>query len=69
MELAKALDELETARKTALDAAVAAGKYRCCSWLDAEGQVQRAINKARRVIEKPVGEKVEKAAKETKSKK
>jgi hypothetical protein len=50
-KLQSALGNLEKARVAALEAAVADGIYRACGALDAEGPVQRGVNKARKALE------------------
>ena len=45
-----ALTNLEKARTTALESAIAERAYRLCAVLDADGHVQRAIDRARRTM-------------------
>ena len=45
-----ALANLEQARTTALEAAIADRAYRLCVILDADGRIQRSIDHARRMI-------------------
>ncbi len=58
--LQSALGNLEKARVTALEAAVADGVYRACSALDTDGPVQRGVNKARKALEGKAAPKTEK---------
>ena len=48
--LSDALVALEKARDTALQAAIAEGLYRACSSLDQDGPVQRAVERARKLV-------------------
>jgi hypothetical protein len=55
-KLTVALVNLEKARTAALDAAIADRAYRLCVVLDADGHVQKGIDRARRMLngnEKP----------------
>ena len=45
-----ALTNLEKARTTALEVAIAERAYRLCVVLDADGNVQRGIDRARRML-------------------
>jgi hypothetical protein len=49
-KLSAALTNLEKARTTALDAAIAERAYRLCVVLDSDGRIQRSINRARKMI-------------------
>lgn len=49
-KLTGALVNLEKARTAALDAAIADRAYRLCVVLDADGHVQRGIDRARRML-------------------
>jgi hypothetical protein len=49
-KLNAALANLEKARNTALETAVAERAYRLCAVLDGEGHVQRAIDRAKRML-------------------
>lgn len=49
-KLNAALTQLEKARTTALEAAIAERAYRVCVVLDADGHIQRGINRARRML-------------------
>jgi hypothetical protein len=60
-----ALTALEKARTAAMEAAIAERQYRLCSVLDENGNVQRGIDKARRMLA-PKAEKAEKATKTSK---
>jgi hypothetical protein len=48
--LSASLNALEKARETALQATIAEGLYRACSSLDQDGPVQRAIERARKLV-------------------
>lgn len=50
-KLLAALTALEKARTTALETAVAERQYRLCAVLDQDGLVQRAINRAHRLLQ------------------
>jgi hypothetical protein len=50
-KLNAALTNLEKARNAALDAAISERAYRLCVLLDANGNVQRSIDRARRMVE------------------
>jgi hypothetical protein len=59
-KLTVALVNLEKARTAALEAAIADRAYRLCVVLDADGHVQRGIDRARRMLnskEKPATKK------------
>jgi hypothetical protein len=58
-KLNAALTNLERARASALDAALGERAYRLCVLLDAEGRIQKSIERARKMI----------APRETKTKK
>lgn len=45
-----ALTNLEKARTTALETAIAEREYRLCVVLDADGRIQRSIDRARRML-------------------
>jgi hypothetical protein len=49
-KLTVALTNLEKARNAALEAAIADRAYRMCVLLDGDGPVQRAVEKARRLV-------------------
>lgn len=49
-KLTQALTQLEKARTTALEIAIAEARYRLCPVLDGEGQIQKGINRARRLL-------------------
>jgi hypothetical protein len=49
-KLHAALVNLEKARTTALEVAIAERAYRVCAVLDADGHVQRGINRAHRML-------------------
>jgi len=49
-KLNAALSNLEKARTAALDAAIGDRAYRLCVVLDADGNIQRGIDKARRML-------------------
>jgi hypothetical protein len=59
-KLSSALTNLEKARETALAAAIGDRAYRLCVVLDADGQVQKAINRARRMLAPRVEKKTSK---------
>ena len=49
-KLNAALTNLEKARTTALEAAIADRQYRLCVVLDTDGRIQRSIDRARRML-------------------
>jgi hypothetical protein len=49
-KLNAALTNLEKARTTALEVAIAERAYRLCVVLDADGRIQRSIDRARRMV-------------------
>jgi hypothetical protein len=49
-KLTAALTNLERARASALDAALGERAYRLCVLLDAEGRIQKSIDRARKMI-------------------
>jgi hypothetical protein len=49
-KLNAALTSLEKARTTALEAAIADRAYRLCVVLDADGPIQRGVDRARRML-------------------
>jgi hypothetical protein len=49
-KLTAALTNLEKARTTALDTAIAEKQYRACAILDSTGQIQRGIDRAQRLL-------------------
>jgi hypothetical protein len=49
-KLITALSNLEKARATALEAAIAERAYRLCAVLDIDGRIQRGIERARRMV-------------------
>jgi hypothetical protein len=51
-KLVVALDQLEKARTAALEAAIGDRQYRLCAALDADGGVQRGIDRARKLLER-----------------
>lgn len=48
----EALTNLEKARVTALEAAISDRAYRLCAALDAEGSVQRGIDRAKKLADR-----------------
>ena len=49
-KLNAALTQLEKARTTALEAAIADRAFRVCAVLDESGHIQRGINRARKML-------------------
>ena len=49
-KLTAALTQLEKARTTALEAAIADRAFRVCAVLDESGHIQRGINRARKML-------------------
>lgn len=49
-KLNAALSNVEKARNAALETAITERAYRLCAVLDADGPVQRGVNRARRIL-------------------